>query len=104
MITRRRITQVVGLGILGYRSVDFEVLYSPGVSESGRFGQPDDYDPGRASEIDILKATVNGVNITSLIDSAGAIYDQIIDELDSEEREDQAERRKWNPCVQEAAR
>lgn len=104
MIIRRLITQLVNLGALGKRDVNFEVLYSPGVSESGRFGQPHNYDPGRASEIDILKATLNGLNITSLVERNSEIHDQIIDELDSEEREDQAERRKWNPCVPEVAR
>lgn len=85
MITRRRITQVVNLGILGYRNVEFEVLYSPGAPESGGFvGHPEAYDPGCASEIDILKATLKGIDITSLVERNSAIYDDIIDELDKD--------------------
>lgn len=91
MITRRRITQVVNLGILGYHNVEFEVLYSPGASGAGQFGPPENYDPGKASEIDILKATLNGMDVTALLEPSSAVHDRIIDELDADDLEDRRE-------------
>ena len=92
MITRRRITQTVYLGVLGNRCIYFDVLYSPGVKETGR-----------ESEIDIIRAMLDDVNITRLIDNNRAIYDMIIDELDSDDLEDRREIAYQKLCTERQA-
>lgn len=92
MITRRRITQTVYLGVIGHRCIYFDVLYSPGVKETGR-----------ESEIDIIRAMLDDVNITRLVDNNIAIYDMIVNTLDKDDLEDRRELACQKLCTERQA-
>ena len=87
--TRRTVTITLDLGDLGEHDVDCEVIYTPGARESGRFGLPEDYDPGCESEVDIIRAVISGTDwdVNKMLTDPDEIADRIANELDYDEEE-----------------
>ncbi len=77
------IALTLDLGELGERDVEFEVHYMAGSPETGRFGRPEDYDPGCDSEVSIVSAKIACIDITPLLgDAEEAIIEAIKAEFD----------------------
>ena len=77
-------TRTVDFGELGEKDVEITVNYTPGVAETGRFGRPEDYDPGCGSEVDIVSVMLGGINIYPLFSDWSELAQNIKEELDGE--------------------
>ena len=89
-------TRTIDFGELGERDVEITVNYTPGVAESGRFGRPEDYDPGCDSEADIVSVTLDGINIYPLFSTWSELAKDIKEELDGEPEDfEEPEREQW---------
>ena len=89
---RRRIIQLterktLDLGQLGEQDCMINMHYTKGTPESGRFGLPENYDPGSDSELWISSIILNEVDLVPLFapGKLNELIDQLKLELDEQE-------------------
>jgi hypothetical protein len=73
--------QIVDLGILGEIEVEVEYSYSPGTPDVRYLPNGDPGYPGDPAELEILKVTYDGENITFLFDGNDTFETLIADEV-----------------------
>lgn len=72
----------------GETEISVEFSYQPGTPERGRFGPPEDYDPGSGPEIELVAATVwSAMGSTPSGQSLDPVATDILDDLTEAEEE-----------------
>lgn len=81
------VTHTIDFGEAGEEDCMVTCYYERGVRPSGEYGPPEDYDPGSASDVDIVKITLNGDDVTALVskNDKELIEEQLCYEFDCED-------------------
>ena len=61
------VKHTIDFGESGEEDCMVTCYYGRGIRPSGEYGPPEDYDPGCESELEIVKITLNGDDVTALV-------------------------------------